>query len=145
MVGGRGPPPSFSPPSFLPILFPVFNAETEIGFNSLIIRLVLVSHRPMIRVDERTQLCSTLRLTLPANLFSSFYRGTDWFLLPLSSEHNCLVFGKMCLTSSSVEAQVSCLIRDFIICLFIWRSFNGQGLVFNSLTRKSCKYLEPKR
>lgn len=47
-------------PLFFAILFPVFNTETEIGFNSLIIKLVLVSHRPMIRLDELTQLCSTL-------------------------------------------------------------------------------------
>lgn len=95
---GEGPctPSSSPPPLFFAILFPVFNTETEIGFHSLIIRLVLVSHRPMIRVDELTQLCPTLRPTLPANLFSSFYRGTDWFLLPLSSEHNCLVFLARC-------------------------------------------------
>lgn len=50
--GGGAMPLSFG------ILFPVLNTETEIGFNSLIIGLVLVSHHAATGLDERTQLGS---------------------------------------------------------------------------------------
>lgn len=143
--GGALPPLLFPPPSLaFAILFPVFNTETEIGFNSLIIRLVLVSRHPMIGVDEPTQLCSMLCPTLQAKLFSSFLSGhllvsSVFLLLRLLSWQEFAAAVWLTLKSLAWSETLSSTYlanaasMDMYQCWTFWRSksFMGQTKVFN--------------